>query len=505
MGRRRTGSAYEKTPGVWWYSFILRSGKRWAKPVPPRPDGKPLDEASATAFKDEALRRYELGVWDPEAPKPAAAPPERVEDFLETWAKGLTHSSAHNEVDAVRRYVKGTELGRKFLADVTSDDVMAWVQDLTTKPGKRVAKLKARTVTGAFGTVSRGFAFARFRRLMTVNVCELPPGILPTAEDNEEVREAWVYTREEITNLISDDRVMHVRRVLYAILFCTGVRINEATPLRWSDWSAREVPLGRLAIVRALKTRTRVLKGTKTNTVRFIPVHPTLAAVLAEWKLSGWQRLMGRTPKDDDLIVPTNIGGIRHDSNVRKQLWYDSLKVGVPRRRLHGTRHTFISLGIDDGARPDIFERLTHPPPTKKAFDKYRHRGTWSSLCAEVMKLDILRRETLPLAAWAQGQTRGSATDSATDSLTTRGNIMQHDVSQEAPEVCPSPDENATPHENAAFHDGAQRTPRAKPASRPPSGADSATAGSAIHVGPLTGEAWAYDWFERVLLEHGEP
>lgn len=40
-----------------------------------------------------------------------------------------------------------------------------------------------------------------------------------------------------------------------------------------------------------------------------------------------------------------------------------------------------------------------------------------------------------------------------------------------------------------------------------PSGTDSATdsATSSPVVGPLTGELWALDWFERVLLEQGEP
>jgi hypothetical protein len=32
-------------------------------------------------------------------------------------------------------------------------------------------------------------------------------------------------------------------------------------------------------------------------------VHPTLAKLLAAWKLSGWERLFGREPKPDDLVV----------------------------------------------------------------------------------------------------------------------------------------------------------------------------------------------------------
>ncbi len=35
-----------------------------------------------------------------------------------------------------------------------------------------------------------------------------------------------------------------------------------------------------------------------------MPAHPTLAAILAEWKLSAWAAMMGRQPTPDDLIVP---------------------------------------------------------------------------------------------------------------------------------------------------------------------------------------------------------
>jgi hypothetical protein len=34
-------------------------------------------------------------------------------------------------------------------------------------------------------------------------------------------------------------------------------------------------------------------------------MHPTLAKVLASWKLEHWERIYGRAPTDDDLVVPT--------------------------------------------------------------------------------------------------------------------------------------------------------------------------------------------------------
>ena len=46
-------------------------------------------------------------------------------------------------------------------------------------------------------------------------------------------------------------------------------------------------PLGKLTVARIYGTKCSVTKGTKTEAVKLVPVHPTLTAMLAEWKLSG--------------------------------------------------------------------------------------------------------------------------------------------------------------------------------------------------------------------------
>jgi hypothetical protein len=62
-------------------------------------------------------------------------------------------------------------------------------------------------------------------------------------------------------------------------------------------------PLGKLLVARSYNSRTGREKNTKTEAVKHVPVHPTLAAMLAEWKLGGWPELIGRAPGPDDLIV----------------------------------------------------------------------------------------------------------------------------------------------------------------------------------------------------------
>jgi len=89
------------------------------------------------------------------------------------------------------------------------------------------------------------------------------------------------------------------RQLLYGLEGLAALRHGEAAGLRFRHWDAEVTPLG------ALLVATSYNKGrTKTKRVRRMPVHAVLAAMLAEWKSSGWQQMMGREPTPDDLVVP---------------------------------------------------------------------------------------------------------------------------------------------------------------------------------------------------------
>ena len=74
---------------------------------------------------------------------------------------------------------------------------------------------------------------------------------------------------------------------------------TRAAGLRFRHYDPSLQPLGCLLIATSYDTGR-----TKTKQPRRMPAHPALAAILAEWKLSGWAAMMGRQPTPDDLIVP---------------------------------------------------------------------------------------------------------------------------------------------------------------------------------------------------------
>jgi hypothetical protein len=175
----------------------------------------------------------------------------------------------------------------------------------------------------------------------------------------------------------------------------------------------------------AYNTRKHRAKGTKTEVGKHVPVHPTLAAMLAamlaEWKLGGWETMMGREPKPDDLIVPlppkaaarrrTRKGEAFRGHDYSGERWReeDLPALAFRHRRQYDMRATFITLALEDGADPQVIEtRVTHTKKSRSAFDGYTRGLQWERTCAEVAKLDVRRRASdatdviaLPIAAAA--------------------------------------------------------------------------------------------------------
>jgi integrase len=128
----------------------------------------------------------------------------------------------------------------------------------------------------------------------------------------------------------------------------------EASALRWRHYDAEMKPLGRLSIAKSYNTKLKAEKEVKTKVPRDVPVHSALAALLAEWKLSGWQAMFGRTPGPDDLIIPSRLGKNRSANHMLKKFHQDLERLGIRARRQHDLRRTFISLCLGDGGRSDI-------------------------------------------------------------------------------------------------------------------------------------------------------
>jgi hypothetical protein len=182
------------------------------------------------------------------------------------------------------------------------------------------------------------------------------------------------------------------------------------------DYDEAMRPLHKLEISKSFEHVEKYVKLTKMNNVRNVPVSPTLAAILAEWKLSGWPQMIGRAPTPDNLIFP-NAPVLTHSSGrpLKAQLQQaaidraremaptdieryrmpqlglqrfkrDCAALGLRPRRNHDCRRTLNSLLTADGARNPVLAYIVWGPG-KEVSDMYttlpweRSAARWRS-CA---------------------------------------------------------------------------------------------------------------------------
>lgn len=356
--------------------------------------------------------------------------------WIETRRAQLV-ASVGDEATHLEAHVLPT-IGEQLLDEVRPRHLVELFGALRRKKAAGGGKgtLAPKTIHNIYGTVSALFRDAKLDDLLLGD----SPCILTRRQLGEKVdkdpewRPTAKYSRAELEQLISSADIPPDRHVLYALEGLAALRHGEAAGLRWRHYLADQQPLGRLIVA------TSYDKGrTKTKQVRFMPVHPTLAAMLAEWKLGGWAAMFGRAPEPDDLVVPLPAdplgkraranpragGGMRTKNDSRRRLERDLAALQLRHRRGHDLRRSMISLAQDDGAVKDILKLGTHGRTRREAIDDYTTLE-WSTLCAEVAKLQVVRRLDVAVkvvAIGGGGPGGGGVSATVLPSHETRGHV----------------------------------------------------------------------------------
>lgn len=412
-----------------WLSYNDASGTRRRASTPYVIGDEPKAEKMLAALE----RRIDAEKRAMEPGQPAG--PLTLKTYGERWlkerpAKGIATSK--DETSRMRLHVWPV-LGDVLLKELRPRHIRDLVQALRTKKSERGTTLAPRTVRHCYGTLHTMLHDAVVDELIETNPCVLKRGELPGKVDRDPTwRAKAIYSREEVEQIISDERIPEDRRTLYTLLFVAGLRFGEASALTWSAYDAGAEPLGRLEIAASYDTKTRKVGSTKTERPRPVPVHPTLAKVLAAWKLAGWQRMFGRAPRAEDMIVPSRKLAHRNANHGLRKFHEDLERLGLRPRRQHDLRRTFISLALADGARKDILRWVTHGPEGD-IIDLYTTLP-WPTLCDEVGKLRIEllagRVLAMPVRAAVGARSPGEEAQSLSRSLS------RSDVGQEkSPQV----------------------------------------------------------------------
>lgn len=115
---------------------------------------------------------------------------------------------------------------------------------------------------------------------------------------------------------------------------------------------------------------------------RRFPVHPEVAALLARWKLSGFESVFGRSPRDMKA---------RKLNGVCKALIEDEKRVGIEHQRgraTHGSRKAWISMAAAAGVDRECRRVLTHGGRKRDVMELYE-RWPWETLCDAVQHVQL--------------------------------------------------------------------------------------------------------------------
>ena len=341
--------------------------------------------------------------------------PMTVTRYVKRWIaerklRGI--GAAHDDEVRLERHVL-PKVGRMKLAEIRPRNVRDLVRELRLRCGPGEDQLAPRTVRQIYATMRTMFNDAVADELISATPCVIKRGELPKKIDKDPTwRSQAVFTREEVEALISDERIPNDRRVYYGLIFLTGMRPDEVVVRRWRDYDPSVMPLGKLLVASAWDRRHKVEKAVKTERPRDVPVHPTLAHLLAEWKLQGWAEMVRRSPRADDLVIPSRQGKVRNIALMLRRFHEDLDRLGMRRRRQYDARRTLVSLARGDGASKDILRWATHGP-SGDIVDAYTSMP-WPAICAEVAKLRIDKRKGTVIPLRQAAAVAGAATPAAT-------------------------------------------------------------------------------------------
>jgi hypothetical protein len=304
--------------------------------------------------------------------------PLTVSVYSNRWLDARATKTANDDRARIEKHAL-PRIGHLLITEVRPRHLRDLVLEL-----KAENKLAPKTIREVASILHTMFKAALIEELVDSNPVQFERGVLPKKVDKDPAwRAQAIFTRDEIEMLLSDERLPEDRRVIYALKFFCG-RHTEVMLSTWSRYDATTEPLGTLHIVE-----------TKSGTPRTVPVHPTLAKILAQWKLGGWERTYGRAPKADDLIVRTRRGGKRYGAGATQKQFVIDLetlglrtKASTRNRRGHDLRRTLITLARSDGAIDSLLRWVTHGPKPGEILDVYS-TPPWADLCREIAKLKI--------------------------------------------------------------------------------------------------------------------
>jgi integrase len=268
----------------------------------------------------------------------------------------LERATLHSYRGHVRNHIE-PKIGHLLLAQLSAVDVRSFLDGMLLSSTRAMAKKCLTTLRSIISAAQeRGLVQHNVARDVKLRRSERhdPDRIFPT--------------KDEVRSLISNAPPRHQPLIMAAIF--TGMRMSE---LRGLTWDALDFDRS-VITVRRRADRYCHMGNTKSRSGRReIPMGPTLAKVLKEWKLA--------CPSGElNLVFPNGAGKVETHSNIFNRVFRPLMlacgivdEEGAPRFSLHALRHAAASLFIEQGWPPKKIQTMLGHSSITMTFDVYGH------------------------------------------------------------------------------------------------------------------------------------
>jgi len=283
----------------------------------------PTKTAAETALKIAVRDRGRVGDYA------EITPDSRVKDIGESWYAALrdiaptTRQAYRDRLD--RQIIPG--IGALRIRELTVGTVHRHLHEVEQRHGYGVAKMTRTVLSGLCAWAARQDAIER-NPVREAGLAKAATRRAPRAFTAAQVRQLRAF-------LTYDDRAV-ARDVpdLIGMLVATGMRIGEATALRWEDLDLEDGTVDVNGTVIRLRGQGTVRQdNTKSESGRRLLQLPT-------WCV---EMLLRRTPTEG-LVFPASRGGLRDPSNMQADLRDALEKAGVGWATSHTLRKTVATL-----------------------------------------------------------------------------------------------------------------------------------------------------------------
>lgn len=224
------------------------------------------------------------------------------------------------------------------------------------------------------GKATRIFKYAITMDLININPMESV--IKPKKDAHKRVK---VYAKQDFNTLMAylknnqSDYRGHLMYALFRLLFFTGLRINEALALEWSDVDFKAKTLNIDKTLKRVDKKLTVGKPKTKASVAVLPIDDQTLKILKTWRAYKKEARLAIGLTGEPPIFSKLDGNWDFASSVYYQLGVATENAGVPFYGIHVTRHTHASFLIEAGANlKEVQTRLRHSS-IKMTMDVYGH------------------------------------------------------------------------------------------------------------------------------------